>query len=1402
MIKARLFTQAKQGLGPLIRGILLRLCALVIKVGFLYLLATLLAWTIDQALLLLASIDSGAKGASLLLGAVQSNLDFALYSLVFVLIVAAYLLCQTLALRQCEKAGQLAKNELLKALFGKLVELGPSYESSVSSGKISFLMGEGIARIVSYVATYVPQLVYALAAPVILALVLFFMDAPVALLLLLCVPAMPVSIMMLMRKAKGLAGEQWDSYVDLSASFKDALAGMLTLKVFRADERKQEELAQEAEQFRLLTMKLLRMQLGNVVLMDACTYISIALAYCATLFQLAFGLIDVRIALFVLFMAPGFFLPMRKFGAAFHVGMNASEAIDGILAFLDIEPAASGVKTCLDAAPSIVFDQVDFSYGEHKALDGFSFSLNTNTLVGLTGASGSGKSSVAKLLSGQLVGYSGSIKINGTELRELDYSCLRSLVSVVSCESHVFKGSIRSNLALGKPDASDGEFWWALNRAHLDDFVVDLGGLDSLVLADGKNLSGGQCQRLCFARALLRDTPIYIFDEITANVDAESERFMAEAIQQMSFDKTILVISHRLADLVWADQINVMKDGRVVQSGSHAALVHQEGEYQKLWNISSELESFAAQAERVKDEIPVQTELERTMANMPQFAAMHMQAAIDTRALKRYEVGNKAASPSGHPAWIPLPDYLDAALEQNSAGNKGVESELAAEVSGAKGVEAELAVEVAGVKEDAHEFAAGKTGVKSASKFAADAASSKCAKPKHDARTYLRRLLNLTQACHKGLLAAVLYGVVGKLCAMGVVIFAALGVFAAVLAGPSDFMGELLAKVSPSLLQAPLALPVALALCFVCALLRGFVHYKERLLTHDQTFKTLAQIRIQIFEHLRSLAPARFAEKDASNLVLCVTSDIEELEGFYSKALALVASSFVTACLALLALAAVLMSAASSELNALVSAAAFLSIFLLALVAYLVELFAVPLLVSRREGKKAVEDRLRQGILNEFIEDSVKGFADLQLYERANEYAEEISCHLDEGISSGPEAYARSLRAAAPAAVSLVFCAAMALLVSFISSNGFALLVSGGGIGSFPSESVLAFANLALWMSTGAFFIFYAALSETEEVASLGTSLRRSVACAKEVLSVMDERPVVEEKPFAKEKFVAEEGRTPQTQQQTWEQSQQQSRELAQEELQDLAQRLASLGSEDYVLEIEDLSFSYSACPDSQDEDRASDLGQKTSSNKAEEALSQEVSSQEVLSQIDMALGAGVIVRVVGASGAGKSTLLKLIERFWDPSAGQIKILGKDIRELSLSNLRQILSYMNQDTYLFDASLRDNIALGNPLATDEEIFAALKKASALKIVQDLPDGLDTACAQIGFSSGERQRIGLARTLLYDAPIMLLDEPSSNLDSQTEAAILLALKKHCADKTIILVSHRPGSALIADATFVL
>ena len=224
----------------------------------------------------------------------------------------------------------------------------------------------------------------------------------------------------------------------------------------------------------------------------------------------------------------------------------------------------------------------------------------------------------------------------------------------------------------------------------------------------------------------------------------------------------------------------------------------------------------------------------------------------------------------------------------------------------------------------------------------------------------------------------------------------------------------------------------------------------------------------------------------------------------------------------------------------------------------------------------------------------------------------------------------------------------------------------------------------------------------------------------------------------------------------------------------EVAQRIksqvAALSADDYLLELEDLGFSY---------------GKK-----------------RVLNQVDMALGSGVIVRVAGTSGAGKSTLLKLIERFWDPSLGRIKILGKDIREIPFAYLRQALSYMDQDTYLFNTSLRNNIALGNPAATDEEIYAALKKASALEIVQALPDGLDADCAQVGFSSGERQRLGLARTLLYDAPIMLLDEPSGNLDSQTEAAILLALKNHCADKTIILVSHRPGSALIADATFVL
>ena len=1319
MFKARLFRKVPDSTKYLAIGVLLRCFALMGEVACLYLIASLLSWTVDQAIFLLSFADDGAVDASSLAATVSGKVDVAAFALVFVLLVLVSLACRSAAGWFLDRAAGTVRRSLLKQMFFKLVELGAGYKQELASDKLCFMMGEGIARIVPYVSSYVPQLFFALIAPCLLTLILCPIDAPAALLLLVCVPAMPVSIMMLMRRAKGLARGQWSGYVDLSASFKDALEGMVTLKVFDADARKQKELDAEAENFRALTMKLLRMQLGNVVLMDLCAYGAIALAYVVVLLQLAFGVIDARCAFFVLLVAPSFFLPMRKFGAAFHVGMNAGEAIDDVRDFLDLEPRDAGHGARLGAKPSIVFKDASFSYdGKKDALRSFDLKVASNSLVGLTGPSGSGKSTVAKLLAGQITGYRGSITVNGAELRDLDQADLRGVVSIVGCESHVFKGSIRSNLALAKPDAADGEFWWALNKAHLDDFVLSMGGLDSPVLAGGLNLSGGQRQRLCFARALLRDTPIYVFDEVAANVDAESERLMAEAIQQMSFGKTVLVISHRLSDLVWTDEVNVVSEGKLVQRGPHSLLVKQEGVYRRLWSLTQRFEAFAAQARRAESEGAELSELERTMAGMPQFAAMHMQAALDARAVKRYEACAEPASATGHPAWIPLPAYVQAALDEK-AGPGGRPDPDAAQKSGGEGFAGDASRAGAAIK-DASESDA------SARAASANVTASGDVSASSGILRTLAGLLRLTRGCHRGLIAAVALGFVGKLCSCGVLVFATLALAAAMLSGSSDFLGPYFATIPAGVLAPPVPLPAALAACVACAVLRGFVHYGERLLTHDQTFKTLAQIRSRVFEHLRALAPARFVKDATSALLSCVTSDIEELEGFYSKALAPVLSC-VLVCLACLgAMACVLAFSVGPK-----SWACVFALIGFALLAFLVQLVLLPCLLAGSERDSADEQLVRQRVLGEFIDDSVQGFSDLLAFERADQYAEEIAGHLDSEGAGKAAALAHSFRDALPGAVSLAFSSGFALALCLVAGQVLALLSAGAGLHGQGIASV-AFALLTL--ACAVFALFHAVLPSAEEVASLGTSLRRAFACAKEVLSVMDE-PL----PAAP----------------------------AADPL-DLRRAIADVPKDGYVLELDDVGFSFEGKP--------------------------------LFEHVDMALGAGVLVRVSGASGVGKSTLLRLIDRFWDVSSGCILVAGHDIAELPERSVRRAISYMVQDTYLFKGTLRDNIALGAPDASDDEIMRALEKANAAELLEALPQGLDTQLESCGFSSGERQRIGLARTLLYDAPLMLLDEPTSNLDAQTEAAILLSLREHCADKTILLVSHRPASMLIVDASF--
>lgn len=508
--------------------------------------------------------------------------------------IAVRVACLTLAQRMGQAAAAAAKRTVRKRVYDKLVRLGPSYSERVATSEAVQVSVEGTEQLESYFGSYMPQLFYSVLAPVTLFACLAPLCLPAAVALLACVPLIPASIVAVQKIAKRAMGTYWGAYTDLGAAFLENLQGLTTLKIYRADEARHRAMNRDAETFRQATMRLLRMQLNSVTVMDVFAYGGAAVGIIMALWQFSIGQVPFFAAFAVVFLAAEFFIPLRTLGSFFHTAMNGMAAAEKMFAILDTPEPERGSRVIEPDRASFACRGVGYSYdGERTVLEAVDFDAPVGSFTGIVGESGSGKSTLAGILSGRNAGFSGSVDVGGVPLAQASRAALASTVTTVPYASYLFKGSVRSNLLLADPQASDEELWNALARCRVDGFVRAAGGLDAEITEEGGNLSGGQRQRLALARALLHDTPVYVFDEATSNVDAESERAIIEVIHELARTKTVIMISHRLAAVADADRIYVLDDGRVVEAGPHADLLAQDGAYARLWNQQVELERFA-----------------------------------------------------------------------------------------------------------------------------------------------------------------------------------------------------------------------------------------------------------------------------------------------------------------------------------------------------------------------------------------------------------------------------------------------------------------------------------------------------------------------------------------------------------------------------------------------------------------------------------------------------------------------------------------------------------------------------------------------------------------------------------------------------------------------------------------
>ena len=507
------------------------------------------------------------------------------------LAVAVRFACTTGASRMGFLSSRTVKKALREAIYQKLLRLGASYNEQVKTSEVVQVAVEGVDQLETYFGAYLPQFFYAMLAPLTLFAVLCFVNVPAAVVLLICVPLIPVAIAAVQAWAKKLLSKYWGQYTALGDTFLENLQGLTTLKIYQADAARNDEMNEQAEKFRKITMKVLTMQLNSITIMDLIAYGGAALGVILSAMQFRAGNVTLSGALLIVVLAADFFIPMRQLGSFFHIAMNGIAASDKIFRLLDLPEPDKKPLSCPDGVLNC--RDLRFSYEpDREILHGINLSFSKGSFTSLVGESGCGKSTIASILMGRSRGYSGSVTIGGAELREISEESLMRHITYVSHQSYLFKGTVRSNLLMGKPDASDEQLWAVLKQVNLADFLRSENGLDTLVAEKGGNFSGGQCQRLALARALLHDSPVYIFDEATSNIDVESENDIMAQIHALAGRKTVILISHRLANVTLSDRIYVLDHGSVVESGTHRELLAQNGLYASLRNAQQALENY------------------------------------------------------------------------------------------------------------------------------------------------------------------------------------------------------------------------------------------------------------------------------------------------------------------------------------------------------------------------------------------------------------------------------------------------------------------------------------------------------------------------------------------------------------------------------------------------------------------------------------------------------------------------------------------------------------------------------------------------------------------------------------------------------------------------------------------
>ena len=1286
------------------------------------------------------------------------------------------------------EAAERVKLALREQLFNKMLAIGPSYSQHISTADVVQSAGEGIEQIQSFFELFLPQLFYAILAPVTLFFIVAPINMPTAVTLLVCAPLIVLIVGMVAMRAARVFKKYWGKYTDMGSVFLDNVQGLETLKTFDADAHAAKKMDEQAEQFRVMTMNVLQIQLRSLTAMDVVAYGGAAAGVGVSIWQYASGAaLPLAGVLLIVLLSADFFIPLRQLGSFFHVAMNGMTSTKRIFALLDTPIPAHGMQEmpefgASDNGVDVCFDDVSFRYvdvntdaaaavsvaadtavtadmetgktgqiggksgvvgagktgmskdddGSVVALHGVSFTARRGQVTAIVGPSGSGKSTAVELLSGNLSGYEGCMWLqsgntgnNSTQRYQINDLSIESLtreIAIVAAQSHLFAGTLRDNLLMAKPNATENELWQALEAAHISDFVrAQSQELDLAIEQGASNLSGGQKQRIAIARALLREPAVYIFDEATSSVDVESETLILQTIHALANrGKTVIMVTHRMANAADADHVVVFEHGRVAEQGTHAELMRANGTYAKLFHAQQTVENIGL----------------RNNATHSTSASHALKASDSAESVtQRAEMGLQVSDSA----------ETDNQLTKNTA-----------QLSDSPESVTQRAETTSRMPDSAETDAQGaKTGVRMSDSAESDAKTIPTSR-------LIARLLKEVGPQRKYMIVACVCGTLGHLAATFLPVFGIAAAFAAV--GSPVWN---------------LSVPAALAAMAVCALIRGGMRYAEQFMNHNVAFRLLALFRAKAFAALRRLAPAKLAGKGKGDLIALVTTDVELLEIFFAHTISPVVIAIVTAVVYALAL----LTLSPPLAATLIIAHLIIGVILPKLFASAVRGIGPEL----RKESSALDDEMLDDMrgIGEIIRFG-QGDARLASIQRRTRslWVKCVRLSVKNGDFAGFGAVLVMLFTAIAAFLAMTLCTAVSTAADM--SEG---LMWMGSVGSNAPALVAAFVLLA------------SSFGPTLALSALPANLTQTFASARRLFALMDEAPAVVEQGSERPEY---QGMT-----------------------------------------MRDVTFGYGS--------GARISGERTPNGRSEHATGMSparpaeaqssgeqgagIASQPVLDHVSLDVSRQGILGIQGPSGRGKSTMLKLLMRYWDPDSGTISLSDVPLPQVDAGWRRRVQTMMGQETYLFDGTIRENLAIAcndadfsdsgsnsgsnfcsnssshaggdsadspdSDLAhdiPDSVLREALAKASALELVDALPNGLDTRVGELGgrLSEGEKQRIGLARMFLRDSDLVLFDEPTSRLDAYNESVILGSINDLAErGSAVVLVSHRDSTMRIAD-----